>query len=260
MCLLAAAALFGAQVEGERGGEVRVVPVDPTPEPNEVETHIVFPQPQEVLDSNPVTLQLRIDGYPIGFYSQFPRAREIRNSREGQSIHILVDDRPYIEVNEAVDDIGDSEEVDYYQIITQKLPFSLSPGLHIIRAFPVRSFGEALKGDGCYAVSYFYMQKKEGSIDLSRPYLTYNQPTGAFTPDQPVLLDFFISNCQLSQDAYKVRLTIDGSDKRILTQWTPYYIYGLKRGTHTIQLDLLDPNGKILPPLIKETQKTITVH
>jgi hypothetical protein len=104
------------------------------------------------------------------------------------------------------------------------------------------------------------MDKKEGAVDLTKPYLTYNQPVGAFTTLQPILLDFFISNCQLSRDGYKVRLTIDRSDKRILTHWVPYYIYGLSRGTHTIRLDLLDPDGSVIAPLFNDTQKTITVH
>ncbi len=258
--MLATAALSGAEVEGERAGSVRVVTVDPTPEPNEVGTHIVFPKEGEVKDSNPLTLQFRLNGYPLGFYSEFPRTREIRNSKEGQALHILIDDRPYLEVNEAIDDVGDSEDITYDQTITSRVPFNLSPGVHVLRVYPVRSFGESLKGDGCFAASYFYMGKEKGSVDLSKPFLTYNQPVGSFELGKPVLLDFYISNCQLSKDGYKVRLTIDGSDKRLLTQWVPYYIYGLKHGTHIIQLDLLDQSGNILAPLFKDTERTITVH
>ena len=56
------------------------------------------------------------------------------------------------------------------------------------------------------------------------------------TESQPVLLDFFISNCELTSDGYKVRLIVDGDAIRTLTSWQPYYIYGLKKGP--IRFDL----------------------
>jgi hypothetical protein len=108
---------------------------------------------------------------------------------------------------------------------------------------------------------YFYFGETENkpSIDLSRPFLTYNCPEGEFKAGQPILLDFYLSNTQLSSDGYKVRLIIDGRDKRILTDWVPYYIYGLKKGSHTIKLELLSPQGTVLSPLFDDLQQTIVV-
>lgn len=261
LCALISTALFGADIEGQRTGSVRVVPVESTPEPDEVQVHIAFPANGEVKESNPVTVQIRLEGFPLGVYSDFPRARELRDRKEGQSLHIIVDDQPFIEINEAIDDTADTEELDFDQTIEAKIPFHLKNGPHILRIFPVRSFDESLKGDKAFEAIYFYVGKKEGKIpDLSQPYLTYNQPLGDFRSDKPILLDFFLSNTQLSRDGYKVRLTIDGSDKRILTQWVPYYIYGLGKGSHTIKLELLNPSNQTIPGLFGDSQRTIRVR
>ncbi len=253
--------LLGAAVEGDKSGEVRVIPVEPTPEPNEVELRIAFPSKGEVKDENPVTVQFRLEAYPLGFYSDFLRAREVHNGDEGQAVHIYVDNKPFFGVNEAIDDITESEDIDFDQTIETTIPYKLSPGIHVIRAFPVRSFGESLKGSKCFAATYFYFGKtdKKETVDLSKPYLTYNQPQGVFKADKPILLDFFVANTQLSKDGYKVRLTIDGFDRRILTQWVPYYIYGLKPGSHTFQLELLNPAGAVIPPLFNDLERKVVV-
>jgi len=253
--------VWGAKVEGEQTTGVRVIPMRPTPEPDEVEVRFAFPYEGELKTGNPVIVQLRLEAFPLGFNSDFPRAREIRNSDEGQSLHIIVDGKHHFDINEAIDDVAENEEIDFDQIIQAKIPYRLSDGIHILRAFPVRSFGEALKGPKSFASTYFYYGKTEqkSSVDLDKPYLTYNCPEGEFERDQPVLLDFYLSNTQLSKDGYKVRLIIDGTDKRILTDWAPYYIYGLKKGSHSIKLELLDPSGKVLAPLFNDLQQTIVV-
>jgi hypothetical protein len=254
--------VFGAMVEGNKtSGDVRVIAVTPTPRPNEVDLRIAFPKKGEVKTSSPLTAQLRLEGYPLGFDSDFPRAREIRNTDEGQAIHIILDGKHYFSIDEAIDDISENEEIDFDQTLEATIPYNLTSGIHILRAFPVRSFGESLKGGSCFAATYFYFTKAEKtpSIDLSKPYLTYNTPEGEFTGNQPILLDFYVSNTQLSKDGYKVRLTIDGTDQRTLTDWVPYYIYGLKKGSHTIKLELLDPNNSVLPPLFNDLQQTIVL-
>lgn len=259
--LILSAAFLAAIVEGDRSGDIRVVPVDRTLEPDEVEVRIAYPHDGEIEKDNPPEVQLRLELYPLGVYSDFPRAKEIHNSSEGQSIHMIVDDRPFLAVNEAIDETSESDEIDLDQTVMLKLPYKLSEGEHVLRVFPVRSFDESLKGPHVFAASTFYIGNKTNkpSIDLTKPYLTYNQPQGELDGKKPILLDFFVSNTQLSKDGYKVRLTIDGSDKRILTEWNPYYIYGLKKGSHTIQLELLDPSDRVVSPLFNDLQKTIVV-
>ena len=253
--------LWGARVEGDQTTGVRVIPMKSSPEPDEVEVRFSFPLEGELKTENPVLVQLRLEAFPLGFMTDLPRAREIRDSDEGQSIHIIVDGKHHFDINEAIDDIAENQEIDFDQIIQARIPYKLSNGIHILRAFPAWSYGESLKNPKCFAATYFYFGKTESkpSIDLSKPYLTYNAPEGEFKSDEPVLLDFYLTNTQLSRDGYKVRLIIDNIDKRILTEWVPYFIYGLKKGSHTIKIELLDPQNKVLAPLFNDLQQTIVV-
>lgn len=241
--------------------EIRVVPVDPTPEPDSLQVRIVFPEEDTVKVNNPVRVQLRIEGYPLATDSEFPRSKEVFNSSKGQGIKVILDERTTFIETEALIDADNDTENYYDQTITFELP-DLRPGMHILRAFPVRSFGESLKTDNSFATTIFYFQKKKENpaFNLNTPYLTYNEPQGSFkSGKKPVLLDFYIQNCQLSKDGYKVRLTIDGENMRILTQWIPYYIYGLQKGTHTIRLELLDMKNKLVPGMFNDFKQQIEI-
>ncbi len=243
--------------------EVRVVPVDPTPEPEHVTTKILFPQNGEIKSSQPIKGQIRVDGYSLGTDSDFLRKKEIYNDNEGQAFHIFIDNQPYFAVNEALLNALDDVEEYFDQTAEFEIPFKVQPGMHVIRVFPVRSFNESLKDDGCFAASIFYYKKKVDNpqIDLSLPYLTYNEPQGeyAYNDGEPILLDFYITNCRLSRDGYKVRLTIDGAIQRTLTAWQPYYLYGLKKGVHKIRLELLDQTNKPVSGLFNDVQRTIVI-
>lgn len=243
---------------------IRIVPVAPTPESNTVKLEIVFPEKSEIKKNEPVKLQFKISGFSLRTNSEFPRIRELWNDPEGQSIHVIVDNRNFFSINRAnIRDI-DSRESFRTQIIEVDIPFYLSSGEHIVRAFPVRSYNESLKNRGTLAVETFYFRSKDDAIDqnLSGPYLTYNEPAGTFDygEDQPILLDFLISNTELSRDGYKIELTIDGTIQRYLTTWVPYYIYGLKPGTHVIRLRLLDPQNKTVAGEFNDFQETIVIR
>ncbi len=244
---------------------VRLVPVDPTPEPDEVKMTILFPETDKPIKSQPVRGQIRLEGYPLGVDSDFPRKREVFNDPNGQSVHIFVDNQPYFEVNEALIDALDDTEEYFDQTADFEISAKLQPGMHVIRIFPVRSFNESLKGDGCFAARTFYYkeQKDNPQIDLSGPYLTYNEPQGEYTYNkrspEPILLDFYLTNCQLSKDGYKVRVTIDNDVQRTVVSWQPHYIYGLKKGLHRIRLELLDEQNRSVGGLFNDVERTIVV-
>lgn len=247
--------------------EIQVVPVDPTPDPNQVETRILFPKNGELRTSSPIKGQIRLDGIALGVDTEdLPRRHEVWNDPEGQSLHIFVDNQPYFSVNEAFIDALDDVENYFDQRADFEIPFKLQPGMHVIRTFPCRSYNESVKSDGAFTASVFYYQEKKDNsqIDLSAPYLTYNEPQGEYDYDkknpQPILLDFFVTNCALSKDGFKVRLTIDNDNQRVLTSWQPYYIYGLKKGMHRIRLQLLNPQNRPVSGLFNDVQRTIVIR
>ena len=122
-----------------------------------------------------------------------------------------------------------------------------------------------MKRQSSFAAAIFYYQhQKQGdtlNVDLQKPYLTYNEPQGKYPYSQsnPILLDFLISNCDLSSDGYKVALMIDGQNIQALTDYTPYYIYNLNRGKHKIRLELLDENDKIVPGFSNMIERDIEI-
>lgn len=258
---------FCAQMEDHapNSKSIRVIPVEATRDPDYVNTYIRYPKDKEMRKSSPVKGQIRVEGAALGVDTDQPRKREIWNDSEGQSLHIFIDNQPYFSVNEALIDALDDME-DYFDSTAEfEIPFKLQPGMHVIRTFPVRSYNESFKSGGAFAASVFYFQEAKGNsdVDLSKPYLTYNEPQGEYDYDrknlQPILLDFYVTNCELSRDGYKVRLTIDNDTQRILTSWQPYYIYGLKRGQHRIRLELLDPQNNYITGPFNDVTRTIVI-
>ncbi|MEN9653974.1 MAG: hypothetical protein RL235_86 [Chlamydiota bacterium] len=246
------------------GDSIQVLPVAKTPVSNTVMLAVAFPQQGAMLNGNKVWVQFRVDGYALGAGSPFERASEINQSNMGQTVHVIVDDRPYFAVNEPAIDPFNEEGYFYDTSYKFELPFTLGEGMHTIRMFPARSFGESVKKENTYFATYFYVGKKvdNPNMNLRAPYLTYNEPGDQIPLDDahPILLDFYISNCELSEDGYKVNLSIDGQPVRMLTTWQPYYLFGIKPGKHTVRLELFEPNGKRAPGLFNDVTRTIRVQ
>lgn len=249
--------------EGESNlTNIQVVPVSATPEADDIALRIQYPTNDRVEKKLPIHVEMRIDWFPLGVEVDFHRREEIYNSNQGQSIHVFVDDQEYFIVNEALFDALDDHDEFFDQIAEFDLPGPLSPGLHVIRAFPCRSYGESLKKPGNFLASTFYFQTKtKQTFDLKQPFLTYNEPQGTIQDAaKPVLLDFYISNCALSKDGYKVRITIDGKNQRFLYDWTPYYIYGLNTGKHEIHLELISPQNTPVPGPFNNVKRTFILE
>lgn len=256
--------LAAISLESAAKDDIRILPVPKTPESNTIILKVAVPKQGTVEKENPVWIQFRIDGYPLGTQSQFDRADEVVETDLGQTVHVVIDNEPYIAVKEEA--INPFNEDGYYYDTSYKfkVPYRLEAGMHTIRAFPARSFGESLKGENTFFATYFYLgeRKNNPAYDLKGPYLTYNEPSDQLplTENLPILLDFYISNCELSSDGYKVKVEIDGIRQRTLTSWQPYYIYGLKRGRHTIRLQLLDPEGKGVAGAFNDVKRSFTVR
>jgi hypothetical protein len=269
MNILFASALLVAAIAADKPeanrSNIRTMAVARTPESTTALLAVPIPRPGQVLSNNPVWIQFRVDGYALGAASsQFDRSNEVAISDMGQTVHIVIDNMPYFAVNEPALDPFD--EAGWYYSMSYKfeLPQRLKEGMHTIRAFLCRSFGESLKGDNAFVAMNFYMGEETDNpnIDLSGPYITYNEPSNRvpLKEGKPVLLDFYVCNAELSSDGYKVRLTIDGQVNRVITSWQPFYIYGLKKGKHTVRLELLDLENKLVPGLFNDVQQSFTVH
>src|SRR3989344_1839219 len=256
-------AMAASKEPSSMDSSLRTMIVPSTPESSTIILKSAIPEEGQVV-SNPVGIQFRIDGFALGAPSPFERAGELVNSDMGQTIHVILDNRSYIPINKpAIDPLDESG---FYYDMSYKfdLPYRLGSGMHTLRMFPARSYGESLKGENTFVALSFYVNAEESNrkMDLSQPYITYNEPSPLMPllEGKPVLLDFYVTNTELSQDGYKVRLTVDGTFHRLLTAWQPFYIYGLKKGRHTVRLELLDAQDKRVPGEFNDVSDTITVH
>jgi len=264
--IMCCSAVFAAKLSPDKPNpsDIRIVPVRPTPEPGNVRLTLTFPKGGQVLSSgDEVLVQAQLRGYSVGTNSDFDRAKQIYNDPNGQSLLIFIDNEHPIEIYKSFVDSLDTNNLWYDWTLTTKIPYTLKEGMHVVRAFPDRSYGESLKEPGCYAAEIFYVgQRKDNpDINLNAPYLTYNEPleTLRYQSERPILLDFYLSNVRLSRDGYKVKVTINGDVIRTLTQWAPYYIFGLNKGSHTIELELIDEKNERVPGLFNQVSRKITV-
>jgi hypothetical protein len=245
-------------------GDIRLVAVSDTPRPENAKIEIVFPEKNEIKNMLPIRVSVRVTNYSLGQDSDFPRSSEVYDWSIGQSMRIIVDNKPFFaKITQQIDPFNDEgiyfqKEYEFY------LPGDLSEGMHIIRAYLVRSYGESLKGEKTFDATTFYYKKLEPAInmDLKRPYLSVNEPTMNYTYEdsKPILLDFYIQNCELSKDGYKVKLVIDKDIVRYLDRWSPYYIYGLRKGDHVVELQLLDAKGKVITGIFNDTKTKFKIR
>jgi hypothetical protein len=162
--------------------------------------------------------------------TQTPDAKDkhCNNSAKGQHIHLILNNEPYLA----------KYETDFSE--------NLKDGHYVALSFLSRSYHESLKHKNAYDLIQFTVGKNTyPKVDLSKPLLFYSRPKGEYAgPDTlNVLLDFYLVNVKLSPKRYKVKAIIDGQDF-LITNWQAYFIQGLGKGEHTIQLQLLDKNNQ----------------
>lgn len=242
---------------------LQVVPYSPTPASDTILLKVVLPENGDMQKKSSVSVQLKMVNFSLGTSTKNTLFPGLRENPKGQTIRVIIDNDPYISVGVLAEDSYNAN----LDVMRKNLNFKLSDldkGEHIIRVFPVTSYGESVKRTNNFDVSTFYVGAKKSTIkqDLAKPFLTYNEPQGEFklkSPQDPILLDFFISNCTLTREGYKVQLTIDGQVLGKLYQWTPYLLFGLTKGKHTIKLDLLDVDDQIVSGDFNSNERVITI-
>lgn len=167
--------------------------------------------------------------------AQTPDAPErgCANSPDGQHIHFILNNAPYI--------------AKYETSFIEKV----KPGRNVLLAFLSRSYHESVKQPAAFVLQEFTI-KGDGGVqggDFGKdPTLFYSRPKGEYkkSDGDKVLLDFYLMNTILGPTAYRVRATIDG-ESYLLSRWVPYFIEGLQLGDHTARLELIDPQGQLVP-------------
>lgn len=171
----------------------------------------------------------------------------------GRHVHVIVDNEPYIAVRDV------SQPINLNQLVQENLGHELAQGTHVVRVFPSRGHHESVKHAGAFAtVVFHYGAPTEGfTFDPAAPLLTFSRPKGCNPAGQRVLVDFFLTNVDLSS-GMRVHYQIDRLQGDI-TEWLPHWVENLREGEHTIQLTLVDANGQPVPGPFNDTTRTFRV-
>lgn len=183
---------------------------------------------------------------------------EIKNwtlTSDGPHVHLIVDNEPYIAVRDA------SKPINVSALVRDNLHHELAEGTHVVRLFPGRARHESVKLAEAFATLVFHYKKKtEGfSFNATAPLLTYSRPKGCVVAGERVLLDFFVSNAELSATGPRVRYAIDSTVSGDILTWAPHFIENLPIGDHTLQLSLVDAEGNAIAGMFNDTTRTVTV-
>lgn len=202
-----------------------------------VALRLTAPAAGETLAGPDVEVRFELAGYEVYFDS---------TKGMGQHVHMILDNEPYIP---------------HYS--TAPFTFkNVAPGTHTIRAFPSREWHESIKEPGAFAMVTFHVGAADGNNtpDAGAPLLTYSRPKGEYAGAmaERILVDYWVSNCTIGPEAYRVRMRVDGSAQEFIA-WEPYYLESLEAGEHQISLELVDPDGNPAPGPFNSTQRTITV-
>ncbi|WP_109434255.1 hypothetical protein [Aquimarina sp. AU119] len=215
--------------------------------PTYVNASLVLDTPEniEVVKSGEMEFSFKVENYELGAQTKGPNAQKLANSGKGQHIHFILDNQPY--------------SAHYESSFKKEVP----EGVHHLVAFLSRSFHESVKNDNSVIVRKLIVgddPKDTFGLDMKAPTLIYSRPKGEYVgkDTEQILLDFFVLNTTLSENGHKVRATING-EEFMITEWAPQVIKGLPMGEITIQLELLDETGALIPGPFNKVTRTVVL-
>ena len=122
---------------------------------------------------------------------------------------------------------------------------SLPKGTHMVRIFPVRPWGEAIKEPSALASVTFHVGEKDGknTAEAGAAMLTVVSPRGKVKSDTgKVLLDVLVSGCPVAEqsvaDSCRLRYKVDTQPEVTLTKVEPIWLEGLAPGRHAYVIGL----------------------
>ncbi len=204
---------------------------------------ILSPQPDEVLESDKLKVNIQVKDLPIFKDGQYG---------VGSHLDVILDNQAQLEVYD----------------LNQPLELSnLSPGTHTLRVFASRAWDESFKNEGAYAQTTFHVFTKsdDNNPDENLPILTYNSPQGSYGAES-ILLDFYLTKAPLhilAEDNpdnpiadWRIRCTING-ESFIIDRWQSLYLKGFNQGKNWVKLEFLDNQGNPVKNVFNSTVKVI---
>jgi hypothetical protein len=185
---------------------------------------------QRFQEGDSIPVQFNLAGFELRTPTPSGDERGLARAPDGQHIHLIVNDRSYQAI---------------YDIDQPVMVGGLSAGTHVIRAFPGRDWHESVKTPESFAQVLVVVGDAELDTYIG-PVVVYSRPQGVYEGAQAdsILVDFFVDNIELGDDAYQLLFTLDGEQTFRITEWQPYLLVGLESGEHTLRMELFDPLGE----------------
>ena len=162
---------------------------------------------------------------------------------EGSHAHVVLDRGPALEA-----------KLDEPLVLHQ-----VKPGAHSIRAVLVNRDHLSYKTAAALALARISVGPTDQQSDWpepKKPILTLVLPTGG-AGDAPVL-DVHVRGATLSRRGYKVRVVIDKREMPLMTAERPRKLK-LKKGKHSITVDLLDERGTKVTNAVNRTDRKFEI-
>lgn len=186
-------------------------------------------------DSVKLSVNFDVKNYELKAQTSDAAGKECSNSADGQHIHFILDNKPYVALYEPK-----------YELT---LPVNSE---HYLLCFLSRSYHESVKSKNAAVLAHFRIDasgKLEKLPDSKSPMLFYSRPKGNYLGKDTtnVMLDFYPTLATLGAN-YKVKADISNTSNGrsasfTLDQWAPKFIEGLGTGDCSVTLTLLDKNG-----------------
>jgi hypothetical protein len=215
-----------------------------SPEFKNAELSLNTPANGATLPEGVDSFKFEVKNYTLGAQTPDATQKMCANSAKGQHIHFIMDDAPYV--------------ASYNPTIAA----DMKPGHHVLLAFLSRSYHESIKEKKAYILKEFNVgPATKSDFDPKAPHVFLSRPKGEYigaNETTRVMLDFYLVNCTLSPNGYKVRATINGTEFT-LTKWEPYLIEGLTLGENTVKLELLDKTGALVKSPFNGKERKFTL-
>lgn len=182
------------------------------------------------LKAGEVQFDFLLADYELAVQTEDAEMRHCANSQEGQHIHYILNNSPYLAKYEP------------------SFKAELNEGNNVVLAFLSRSYHESIKNSTAFTLTNFPIGNVAGDFDETAPHLFYSRPKGEYKgkDTEKVLLDFYLVNTILSKTGKKVKVIINETEF-IVDKWAPYFVEGLPEGENTFRIVLIDAEGNPVP-------------
>jgi len=221
---------------------IRLTPILDSPKFENTKLIHKSPTSSDHLHAGDIDFDFEIEGdFELGKQTPEATKKGLPNSEKGQAIKVLLNNL----------DFGDFTSLEN----TIKIAGGHFSGLAVLTT----SYGEAVKAQNAHQMFDFTVgHGSKNGIDPKGRHLFYVGPQGEYKSDEKVLLDFYVVNTEMSLQAAKVRVTINGTPF-LLNDWRAYFIDGLKSGENSVKLELLDENKRLIPGKFNTVSRTFIV-